>query len=104
MATEAARARVAASFRLPELRSKDKIAKKDVQAKGQLHVRVSARFNLSKEDLKILTLGKRGLWPSEIASRLGIKVSAVLWRFERLRQKEFTVQDRQVLGQTPIEK
>jgi ROS/MUCR transcriptional regulator protein len=60
--TEAARARVAAGFRLPGLRGKDKIAKKNLQAKGQLHVRkpirVSARFNLSKEDLKILTLAK----------------------------------------------
>src|SRR5262245_31419651 len=93
--TEAARARVAADFRLPELRGKDKIAKRAFQTKGQLLVRkpirVSARFNLSKEDLKILTLGTRGLWRSQIASRLGTKVSAVLWRFEWLRQKGFTV-------------
>src|SRR5262249_22299512 len=93
--TEAARARVIAGFRLPELRGKDKIAKTDLQAKRQLHVRkpirVSARFNLSKEDLKILTLGKRGLWPSQIASCLGIKISAVLWRFERFRRKGFTI-------------
>jgi len=88
---EAARARVAAGFRLPELTNKDKIAKKDLQAKGQRHSPVSVRVNLSKEDLKILTLGKRGLWPSQIASRLGTKVSAVLWRFERLRQKGFTI-------------
>jgi len=88
--TAAARARVAARFRLPELEGKDKIAKKDLQTKGQLHVRkpvrVSARLNLSKEDLKILTLGKRGLSSSQIASRLGTKVSAILWRFERFRQ------------------
>jgi len=61
---EAARARVAAIFRLSELRNKNKIAK-DRQAKGQLHVgkfiRVSARFDLSKKNLKILSLGKRGL-------------------------------------------
>ena len=91
---EVVRVRVAAIFRLPELRNKNKIAK-DRQAKGQLHVgksiRVFACFDLSKKNLKILTLGKRGLWPSQIASRLGKKVSAVLWRFERLRQKGLTV-------------
>src|SRR5262249_48289195 len=89
--TEAARTRFAAGFRLPESRGKDKIAKKDLQAKGQLHVRVSSHFNLSKEDRKILTLGNRGLCPSQIASCLGTKVSAVLCRFERLRKRGFTV-------------
>jgi Winged helix-turn-helix DNA-binding len=74
--TEAARARVAAGFRRVE----------------QRHLTGPRDgLELSKEDLKILSLRNRGLWPSEIASRLGIPVRSVLWRFERLRRKGFTL-------------
>ena len=98
--TEAARARLAAGFRLIELKRRGKIVNKDLQAKSNRLIRkpirayaqsAAARFKPSKEDLKVLSLRNRGLWPSEIASRLGIPVRSVLWRFERLRRKGFTL-------------
>jgi DNA-binding CsgD family transcriptional regulator len=87
--TEAARARLAASFRLAKLQEKDKILKKE---KGDRHIRTSkqtavSRFKLSKEDRQILSLRKKGLWLGEIASRLGLGVNSVLWRLQRLRHQ-----------------
>jgi ROS/MUCR transcriptional regulator protein len=82
--TEAARARLAAGFRLPKLKEKGNTGKKETIRSS---APTASRLRLSKEDRKILALRKRGLWPSQIASRLGTKVSAVLWRFERLEQK-----------------
>jgi hypothetical protein len=91
--TEAARARLAASFRLAKLQKKNQILKKE---KGDRHIRTSkqtavSRFKLSKEDRKILSLRKKGLWLGEIASRLGLGVNSVLWRLKRLRHQGFTI-------------
>ena len=79
--TEAARA-----SRLPKLKGRDNNEKRlrHIRSSAQ---RAASRFKPSKEDLKILSLRKRGLWSSEIAARLGIHVRSVLWRFQRLRQK-----------------
>jgi transposase len=91
--TEAARARLAASFRLAKLQKKDKILKKE---KVDRHIRTSARtavsgFKPSKEDRQILSLRKKGLWLGEIASRLGLGVNSVHWRLKRLRHQGFTI-------------
>jgi transposase len=91
--TEAARARLAASFRLAKLQKKDKIMKKE---KGDRHAYISKRsavshFKLCKEDRQILSLRKKGLWLGEIASRLGLGVNSVLWRLKRLRHQGFTI-------------
>ena len=40
---------------------------------------------------KLLTLRKAGLWPSEIAARTGMTVSAVSQRFEKLRRRGIEV-------------
>ena len=75
MTTEAARARVAAGFRRAE----------------QRHLTGPRDgLELSKEDLKILSLRNRGLWPSEIASVVGIRVQSVNYRLERLKKAGFT--------------
>ncbi len=73
--TEAARARVAAGFRRAEQR----------HAPGPKDGLV-----LSKEDRQVLSLRNRGLWPSEMASLLGIRVQSVNYRLERLRKGGFT--------------
>jgi len=73
--TEAARARVAAGFRRVEQR------RSTVPGDG---------LALSKEDRQVLSLRNRGLWPSEIAVLLGIRVESVRWRLERLGKAGFT--------------
>ena len=73
--TEAARARVASGLR--------RVEQRDVpEPKNGLQ--------LSKEDHKVLSLRNRGLWPSEIASILGIRVQSVRYRLERLKKGGFT--------------
>jgi DNA-binding NarL/FixJ family response regulator len=73
--TEAARSRVAAGFRRVE----------------QRHVpKPNDGLELSKEDRQVLSLRNRGLWPSEIAAILGIRVQSVRWRLERLTKAGFT--------------
>jgi hypothetical protein len=73
--TEAARARVAAGFRRVD----------------QRHLTGSKNgFELLKEDRQVLSLRNRGLWPSEIASILGIRVQSVYYRLERLAKGGFT--------------
>jgi DNA-binding CsgD family transcriptional regulator len=80
--TEAARARVAAWFRQ---------AKKRARAETRYIRRHRVpRLELSKEDHKILSLRNRGLWPSEIATILGIRVQSVRWRLERLKKAGVT--------------
>jgi DNA-binding NarL/FixJ family response regulator len=71
--TEAARSRVAAGFRRVE----------------QRHV-PNDGLELSREDRQVLSLRNRGLWPSEIAALLGIRVQSVRWRLERLTKAGFT--------------
>jgi hypothetical protein len=85
--TEAARARLAVSFRLAKLKPK---------SKSHRHLRPSAptaasRFKTSGKDLKIVSLRRKGLWASQIASRLRIDVRSVLCRLQRLRQRGFTI-------------
>src|SRR5262249_41311282 len=73
--TEAARARVAAGFRRVE----------------QRHIpRPNDGLALSKVDRQVLSLRNRGLWPSEIAVLLGIRIQSVRWRLELLGKAGFT--------------
>jgi DNA-binding CsgD family transcriptional regulator len=73
--TEAARARVAAGFRRTE----------------QSHVtRLKDGLALSREDRRVLSLRNRGLWPSEIAVVLRIRVQSVRYRLERLKKAGFS--------------
>jgi DNA-directed RNA polymerase specialized sigma24 family protein len=71
--TEAARARVASGLR--------QVPQRHVPNDG---------VELSKEDRQVLSLRNRGLWPSEIAALLGIRVQSVRWRLERLTKAGFT--------------
>jgi ROS/MUCR transcriptional regulator protein len=88
--TEAARARLAASLRLAELKGNENNEKRLRHIRSSTQTAAS-RFTPSKEDRKILSLRKRGLWASQIASRLGIDVRSVLWRFQRLTRNGFTI-------------
>src|SRR5262249_34160238 len=45
---------------------------------------------LSKEDRQVLSLRNRWLWPSEIATILGLRIQSVRWRLERLGKAGFT--------------
>ena len=76
MTTEAARARVASGFRRAEQRYLTRPKKNGLE--------------LSKDDPKILSLRNRGLWSSEIAVLLGIRVQSVNYRLERLKKAGFT--------------
>jgi ROS/MUCR transcriptional regulator protein/Winged helix-turn-helix DNA-binding len=73
--TEAARARVAIGFR--RLEQRHFTGPRD-------------GLELSKEDRQVLSLRNRGLWPSEMASLLGIRVQSVNYRLERLKKAGFT--------------
>jgi DNA-binding CsgD family transcriptional regulator len=52
--------------------------------------RLNDGLAVSKEDRQVLSLRNRGLWPSEIAVLLGIRVQSVRWRLERLTKAGFT--------------
>jgi DNA-binding MarR family transcriptional regulator len=87
--TEAARARVAADFRRME--------------QSQV-TRPKDGLELSKEDHKVLSLRKRGFWPSEIAAVLRITVHSVTYRLERLKKAGFTFSQRTVPRPIPHRK
>ncbi len=72
--TEAARARLAASFRLAKLQAKDKIVRKENGDRHFLNPTPAAvvSYKPCKEDRQILSLRKKGLWLGEIESRLGV--------------------------------
>jgi ROS/MUCR transcriptional regulator protein len=78
--TEIARARVAASFRQADT------------LKGPISQvsRPKDGVELSEEDHKVLSLRNRGLWPSEIATLLGMPIRSVEYRLERLKKVGFT--------------
>jgi hypothetical protein len=84
--TEAARARVAAGFR----RAKQTVRADTLPAEVRHVSKPVNGLELSKEDHKVRSLRNRGLWPSEIASLLGIRVRAVTYRLERLMEGGFT--------------
>jgi hypothetical protein len=47
-------------------------------------------LELSTQDHKVLSLRNRGLWPSEIAVLLGMRVQSVRYRLERFKKAGFT--------------
>ena len=94
MTTEAARARVAASFRHADT-LKSPISQVSRPKDG---------VELSEEDHKVLSLRNRGLWPSEIAVLLRMPVRSVNYRLERLKKGGFTFPRQQLLDQFPTAK
>jgi ROS/MUCR transcriptional regulator protein len=91
--TEAARARVAAGFRLAD-RKASKVVGNHLQASPTYRPvrrpRRGSRFEPSKSDLKILARRKRGLWLSQIAQVVGMQVRSVEHRLRRLKESGFT--------------
>src|SRR5262245_26042585 len=77
--TEAARARVAGGFR--------RVRKFQTMPKRRRQFKFNSNFQPSKDDRRILSLRNKGLWPSEIASRMGIRAELVHHRLGRLKEK-----------------
>src|SRR5262249_4547933 len=77
--TEAARARVAAGFR--------RVRKFQTRPKRRRLFEFHPNFQLSKDNRRILSLRSKGLWPSEIASLMGIRAEWVHHRLGRLKKK-----------------
>jgi hypothetical protein len=86
--TEAARARVAAGFR----RTASQVRKFQTRTKGRRRLVSNSNFRPSKDDRRILSLRNRGLWPSEIASLLGIRGELVRHRLGLLKRNGITFQ------------
>jgi hypothetical protein len=88
--TEAARARLAAELRVAERRVEKSIGK---HPRGPSYRRVRSRPRgvNAKLDRKILSLRQRGLWPNEIAPRLGIPLQSVYLRLQELKKAGFTI-------------
>jgi len=82
--TEAARARVAAGFR--------RVRKFQTRPKRRRQFECNSNFQPSKDDRRILSLRNKGLWPSEIASLMGIRAEWVHHRLGRLKRKGITFQ------------
>jgi transposase len=80
--TEAARARVAAGFR--------RVRKFQTRPKRRRQFECNSNFQPSKDDRRILSLRSRGLWPSEIASIMGVSAELVHHRLGRLKRKGVT--------------
>jgi hypothetical protein len=88
--TEAARARLAAELLLAERRVKKSVVE---HPKGPSYRRVQPHHRgvNAALDRKILSLRKRGLWPSEIAPRLRLPVQSVYLRLQELKKAGFTI-------------
>lgn len=85
--TEAARAKLAAGFR----RAKSQVRKFETRTERPHRLEFNTNFRPSKDDRRIFSLRNKGLWPSEIASLLGIGVKVIQYRLERLKSKGFTL-------------
>lgn len=92
--TEAARARVAAGFRLADRKAR-KVVGNHLEASPTFRPvrspRRGSRFTPSKVDLKILSLRRKGLWLGQIAQVAGMKLQSVEYRLTRLKQEGFTI-------------
>jgi biotin operon repressor len=98
--TEAARARVAIDLRLA-VRKRKKVGKSYTtsQTYPPRHRGINAGL-----DRKILSLRERGLWPSEIAPVLGIRVQSVYLRLQALKKAGFTIPSLTIPRPNPLRK
>ncbi len=85
--TEAARAKLAAGFRRAKLR----VRRFQTRTERPRRFRFNSNFHTSKEDRKILSLRNKGLWPTEIAPLLGIRVKLVHYRLYLLKKNGFAL-------------
>jgi hypothetical protein len=100
--TDAARARVAADLQLAA-RTRKKVVGKGYTA-SHLRVRTRHRGVNAGLDRKILSLREKGLWPSEIAPVLGIRVQSVYLRLQALKKAGFTIPSLTIPRPNPLRK
>jgi ROS/MUCR transcriptional regulator protein len=92
--TEAARARVALDFRLADQKARKVVDNGRQTSRTYRPTRTHRRgscFELSKSDLKIFSLRKKGLWLSQIPQVTGMQARSVEHRLRRLKLEGFTI-------------